>query len=138
MIHTPKHQFFGKATKSLGKQQKEVLAAVEAMQRHPLRNWDGKYDAAVTQVQQNSHKLESMRSLYQQKVTQLEQWSKQGQTYQSWNKEEQTVDMKLLSGGLNTPQIQERLATALQQSQQKQSQLTGGQQRGDRGQGLSV
>lgn len=123
---------------SLGKQQSDAIASVEVMQRNPLRNWDGKYDAAVTQIQQNAHKLENMRSLYQQKVNQLEQWGKQGEAYQSWNKEEQTVDMKLLSQGLNAPQIQERLATVLQQSQQRQSQLAAGQQRGDRGQGLSV
>lgn len=55
-----------------------------------------------------------------------------------WNKDPQTIDMKLLAQGLNSPQIQERLATVNQKPQQKQAQLARGQQRGDRGQGLSV
>jgi len=55
-------------------------------------------------------------ALHQQKANQIGQWDKQAQTYQAWNKEEQTVDMKLLAQGLNTPQIQERLATAFQRS----------------------
>lgn len=38
--------------------------------------------------------------------------------------------MHLIAQGLGTPQIQEKLVTALQQSQQ-QSQLAPGQQRGD-------
>ncbi len=123
---------------SLGKQQREAIAAVESMQKSPLRNWNGKYDAAVAQVQQTANKLDRAIALHQQKDTQLQQWGKQAQAYQVWNKEPQTMDMKLLAQGLNSPQIQERLATAQKQSQQRQAQLAGGQQKGDRGQGLSV
>jgi len=122
---------------SLGKQQKEAIAAVEAMQKSPLRNWNGKYDAAVAQVQQTATKLEQAIALQQQKANQIGQWGKQGQAYQAWNQEPRTADMKLLAQGLNSPQIRERLANAQKQSQQ-QSHLPAGQQRGDRGQGLSI
>ncbi len=120
----------------LGKQQKEALAAVEAMQKSPLRNWNGKYDAAVAQVQQTATLLEGAIALHQQKSTQLEQWGKQAQAYQTWSKEPQTVDMHLIAQGLGMPQIQERIA-AINQSQ-KQSQQAPGQQKGDQGQGLSM
>lgn len=83
-------------------------------------------------------KLEGTISLHQQKATQLQQWSKQGQAYQTWNQEPQTVDMKLLSFGLSSPQIQERIAN-INQKLQQQTQSTRGQTSGDRGQGgLSV
>ncbi len=124
---------------SLGKQRKEALAAVEAMQKSPLRNWwNGKYDAAVAQVQQTATKLENAIALQQQKATQLEQWSKQAQAYQAWSKEPQTVDMKLIAQGLSSPQIQQRLPAINLRQSQKQSQQALGQQKGDRGQGLSI
>ncbi len=44
--------------------------------------------------------------------------------------------MHLIAQGLGAPQIQERLATINQL--QKQSQQAPGQQKGDRGQGLSM
>lgn len=62
---------------ALGKQQFEAIASVEAMQKSPLRNWNGKYDAAVNQVQQTATKLEGAIALHQQKSTQLEQWGRQ-------------------------------------------------------------
>ncbi len=83
----------------MGKQQKEALAAVEAMQKSPLRNWNGKYDAAVVQVQQIAKKLESTMSLQQQKVNQIGQWDKQAQAYQTWNQAPQTTDMRLIAQG---------------------------------------
>ncbi len=90
----------------------------------------------MAQVQQTATKLEGAIALHQQKSTQLEQWGKQAQAYQTWSKEPQTVDMHLIAQGLGTPQIQERIA-AIKQSQ-KQSQQAPGQQKGDRGQGLSM
>ncbi len=37
---------------ALGSQQAEQLATVESMQKSPFRNWNGKYDLAVAQVEQ--------------------------------------------------------------------------------------
>ena len=94
---------------ALGLQQTEQLATVEAMQKSPFRSWNGKYEGAVAQVEQTANKLDNATSHLQQKQNQLGQWNKQEMAYSLWDKSPQTVEMRNLAKGLQSPQLQERL-----------------------------
>ncbi len=122
----------------LGRQQSDALATVEAMQNNPLRNWNGKYNAAVAGLEQTASKLENAIAHKQHKESQLGQWNKQFLAYQTWYKNPQTVEMRSFTQGFNSPQTMERLASIERKSPRRQGQLTGGQPRSDRVPGLSA
>jgi len=107
----------------LGKQQSDALATVEAMQKDPLRNWNGKYDLGVTQVKQIASKLEKAIAHKQQKEHQLGQWDKQAKAHQAWNKDPQTIEMRSLLEGLKSPQAMERLVSINQKLPLRQAQF---------------
>jgi DNA repair exonuclease SbcCD ATPase subunit len=94
---------------ALGSQQSEQLATVEAIQKSPFRSWNGKYDLAVAQVEQTANKLDNAIAHLQQRENQLGQWNKLERAYSLWNKSPQTVEMRNLAKGLQSPQLQERL-----------------------------
>ena len=96
---------------ALGHQQSEQLATVEAMQKSPFRSWNGKYDLAVAQVEQTANKLENEIAHLQQRENQLGQWNKQERAYSLWDKSPQTMEMRNLVKGLQSPQLQERLSS---------------------------
>jgi hypothetical protein len=68
-----------------------------------------KYDLAVAQVEQTANKLDNAIAHLQQKEHQLGQWNKLERAYSSWDKSPQTVEMRNLAKGLQSPQLQERL-----------------------------
>ncbi|WP_146134135.1 DUF6908 domain-containing protein [Chlorogloea sp. CCALA 695] len=117
---------------ALGSQQTEQLATVEAMQKSPFRNWNGKYDLAVAQVEQTANKLDNATSHLQQRQNQLGQWNKQEMAYSLWDKSPQTVEMRSLAKGLQSPQLQERLTSIAKVEQQAfaRSQASGTRQSG--------
>jgi hypothetical protein len=96
---------------TLGSQQSEQLATVEAMQKSPFRSWNGKYDLAVAQVEQTANKLDNAIAHLQQRENQLGQWNKQERAYSLWDKAPQTVEMRNLAQGLQSPHLQERLSS---------------------------
>ncbi len=104
---------------TLGSQQSEQLATVEAMQKSPFRSWNGKYDLAVAQVEQTANKLENAIAHLQQRENQLGQWNKQERAYSLWDKSPQTVEMRNLAQGLKSPQLQERLNSIPKVEQQE-------------------
>ncbi len=90
---------------ALGSQQAEQLATVESMQKSPFRNWNGKYDSAVAQVEQTANKLDNAIAHLQRRDNQLGQWNKQEMAYSLWDKSPQTVEMRNLAKGLQSPQF---------------------------------
>jgi len=106
---------------ALGSQQSEQLATVEAMQKSPFRSWNGKYDLAVAQVEQTANKLDNAISHLQQRQNQLGQWNKQEMAYSLWDKSPQTMEMRSLAKGLQSPQLQERLNSVAKVEQQEKA-----------------
>ncbi|WP_146134077.1 DUF6908 domain-containing protein [Chlorogloea sp. CCALA 695] len=104
---------------SLGHQQAEQLATVEAMQKSPFRSWNGKYDLAVAQVEQTANKLDNATSHLQHRQNQLGQWNKQEMAYSLWDKAPQTIEMRGFAKGLQSPQLQERLNSISKVKQQE-------------------
>ena len=51
------------------------------MQKSPFRSWNGKYDLAVTQVEQTANKLDNAIAHLQQRQNQLGQWNKIERVY---------------------------------------------------------
>ena len=117
---------------ALGKQQFDQLASVEAMQKSPFRSWNGKYDLAVAQVEQTANKLENAITHLQQRENQLGQWNKQERAYSLWDKAPQTVEMRSLAQGLQSPQLQERLNSIPKNERQElaRSQVSSARQAG--------
>ncbi len=117
---------------ALGSQQAEQLATVESMQKSPFRSWNGKYDLAVAQVEQTANKLDNATSHLQQRQNQLGQWSKLERAYSLWDKSPQTVEMRNLAKGLQSPQLQERLNSISKVERQdfSRSQASSGRQAG--------
>ena len=117
---------------TLGSQQSEQLATVEAMQKSPFRSWNGKYDLAVAQVEQTANKLENAIAHLQQRENQLGQWNKQERAYSLWDKSPQTVEMRSLAQGLKSPQLQERLNSIPKTERQElaRSQISSARQAG--------
>lgn len=99
--------------------QAEQVSLVESMQKNPFRIWNGKYDAAVSQVQQTTNLI---IQLLTQKEQQLQQWEKLDEVHQAWDKSPQTSQMRSLANVLNSPLMQERLAN-INQLRQQQEQL---------------
>ncbi len=120
---------------ALGSQQTEQLATVEAMQKSPFRSWNGKYDLAVAQVEQTANKLDNATSHLQQRQNQLGQWNKLERAYSLWDKSPQTVEMRNLANGLQSPQLQERLSSIPKNEQQN---LARSQASSTRQAGLSI
>ncbi|WP_028954592.1 hypothetical protein [Synechocystis sp. PCC 7509] len=120
---------------ALGHQQAEQLATVEAMQKSPFRSWNGKYDLAVAQVEQTANKLENAIAHLQQRENQFGQWNKQERAYSLWDKSPQTVEMRNLAKGLQSPQLQERLSSIAKVERQE---LARGQASSTRQAGLSI
>ena len=106
---------------ALGRQQSEQLATVESMQKSPFRSWNGKYDLAVAQVEQTANKLENAISHLQQRQNQLGQWNKQERAYSLWDKSPQTMEMRNLAKGLQSPQLQERLSSIAKVERQEEA-----------------
>lgn len=104
---------------ALGSQQADQLATVEAMQKSPFRSWNGKYEGAVAQVEQTANKLENAIAHLQQRQNQLGQWSKLERAYSLWNKSPQTMEMRSLAKGLQSPQLQERLSSIAKAGRQE-------------------
>ncbi len=117
---------------TLGSQQSEQLATVEAMQKSPFRSWNGKYDLAVAQVEQTANKLDNATSHLQQRQNQLGQWNKLERAYSLWDKSPQTVEMRNLAKGLQSPQLQERLGSIARVARQEfaRGQASSGRQAG--------
>ncbi|WP_148298161.1 DUF6908 domain-containing protein [Synechocystis sp. PCC 7509] len=103
---------------TLGSQQSEQLATVEAMQKSPFRSWNGKYDLAVAQVEQTANKLDNAIAHLQQRQNQVGQWNKLERAYSLWDKSPQTVEMRNLAKGLQSPQLQERLTSITETERQ--------------------
>ncbi len=117
---------------TLGSQQSEQLATGEAMQESPFRSWNGKYDLAVAQVEQTANKLDNAIAHLQQRENQLGQWNKQEMAYSLWDKSPQTVEMRNLAKGLQSPQLQERLSSIPKNERQEfaRSQVPSNRQAG--------
>ncbi len=79
------------------------------MQKSPFCSWNGKYDLAVAQVEQTANKLDNATSHLQQRQHKIGQWNKLERAYSLWDKSPQTVEMRSLAKGLQSPQLQERL-----------------------------
>lgn len=106
---------------ALGSQQSEQLATGEAMQKSPFRSWNGKYDLAVAQVEQMANKLDNATSHSQQRQNQLGKWNKQERAYSLWDKSPQTLEMRSLAQGLQSPQLQERLNSIAKVERQEEA-----------------
>ena len=117
---------------ALGSQQTEQLATVEAMQKSPFRNWNGKYDLAVAQVEQTANKLDNVIAHLQQRENQLGQWNKLERAYSLWDKSPQTVEMRNLAKGLQSPQLQEQLSSIskVERQEKARGQASSGRQAG--------
>ena len=113
------------------------------MQKSPFLTWNGKYDLAVAQVEQTANKLENAMpgtagaaiAHLQQRENQLGQWNKQERAYSLWDKSPQTVEMRNLAKGLQSPQLQERLNSI---SKVKRQEFARSQASNARQPGLSV
>ncbi len=101
-------------------------------QKSLFRNWNGKYDLAVAQVEQTANKLDNATSHLQQRQNQLGQWNKLERAYSLWNKSPQTVEMRNLAKGLQSPQLQERLnsISKVEQQEKARTQASSGRQAG--------
>jgi hypothetical protein len=109
----------------LWKFQADQVSLVESMQKNPFRIWNGKYDAAISQVQATTGLISQSITQKDKKEQQLQQWTTQEDVYQAWSNSPQTSQMRSLASVLNSPSMQERLANINQQrQQQKQVQLS--------------
>ncbi len=135
LFKTTQVQQLTKCINALGSQQTEQLATVEAMQKSPFRSWNGKYDLAVAQVEQTANKLDNAIAHLQQRQNQLGQWNKIERAYSLWDKSPQTVEMRNLAKGLQSPQLQERLNSIAKVERQEKAR---GQASSGRQAGLSI
>ncbi len=120
---------------ALSRQQAEQLATVESIQKSPFRYWNGKYDLAVAQVEQTANNLDNAIAHLQHRQNQIGQWNKLERAYSLWDKSPQTVEMRNLAKGLQSPQLQERLSSIPKVERQE---LARGQASSGRQAGLSL
>ncbi len=92
------------------------------------KSWDKE---ALAQAQQTLQKIEWLLSQKEQKEKQLQQWQRQEEAHQNWEKTPRTSQMRSLALVLKLPQMQKRL-TSIDQSQQLHAQ----QHKFERGRGL--
>ena len=102
------------------------------MQESPFHSWNGKYDLAVAQVEQTANKLDNAIAHLQQRENQLGQWNKQERAYSLWDKSPQTVEMRNLAKGLQSPQLQEQLSSIskVERQEKARGQASSGRQAG--------
>ncbi len=60
-------------------------------------------------MEQTANKLDNAIAHLHQRENQLGQWNKQEMAYSLWDKSPQTMEMRNLAKGLQSPQLQERL-----------------------------
>lgn len=116
---------------SLWQRQERQVAVVEGMQKNPLRAWDKKYDAAMTELQQTMKQIKEAIGQKDQKESQLKEWAQTDKVYQAWLNDPQTRQMQDVAAVLKMPQIQQRVnlihAKTIRQ-QQKKTKLEAKQQ----------
>ncbi|MBD2438857.1 MobF family relaxase [Nostoc sp. FACHB-110] len=104
-------------------QQEKVIKLLELLPLHQLTN---KYNLAVNQQLQTINTIQDLFTQKQQLELSLKQWETQTQNYQAWEREQQTINMKIILDVLKFPPLQERLSIIknelLRQEQHKQSQ----------------
>jgi hypothetical protein len=102
------------------------------MQKSPFRSWNGKYDLAAAQVEQTANKLDNAIAHLQHRQNQIGQWNKIERAYSLWDKSPQTVEMRSLAQGLQSPQLQERLnsITKVERQELARSQASSARQHG--------
>ena len=77
----------------LWQKQAAQVSLVESMQKNPFRIWNGKYDAAVSQVQATTGLISQSLTQKDQKEQQLQQWEKLDEVHQAWSNSPQTSQM---------------------------------------------
>jgi hypothetical protein len=93
---------------------------VNEMEKKPFHLWSQKYEAAVAQVKDTMDLISQSVAQKQQKEQQLQQWDKQAEAYQAWEKDPCTIEMSSIAQVLGLPQMQSR--TNIQQEQKRQEQ----------------
>ena len=86
-------------------------------------------------MEQTANKLDNVIAHLQQRQNQLGQWNKLERAYSLWDKSPQTMEMRSLVKGLQSPQLQERLNSIAKAERQE---LARGQASSVRQAGLSA
>ena len=104
---------------SLLKEQLLQVESVNSWQNKPFGTWTEQYKEAVADLEQIQTSLQRFSSKKEQKVYQLQLWTKQSAVYQAWQNDPRTHQMKELSSVLDSHQMQARLKSIQQQEQQQ-------------------
>jgi len=106
---------------SLWSKYRQQMDLVNQMEKKPFHLWSQKYKAAVAQAKDTMDLISQSVAQKQHKEHQLQQWDKQAEAYQAWEKDPCTIEMSSIAQVLGLPQMQSRF-TNIQQEQKRQEQ----------------
>ncbi|MBD2680898.1 MULTISPECIES: MobF family relaxase [Nostoc] len=101
--------------------------AIKSMERYPLHQLSNKYNLALDEQLQTIGTIKELVTHKQQLSSKIQEWSTQVENYQTWEREQKTIEMKAISEVIKSPSIQKRLTGVKeelwQKEQHRQAQL---------------
>ncbi|MBD2503895.1 MobF family relaxase [Anabaena azotica] len=104
---------------SLWMQHAEQEKTIKFMERLPLHELSKKYNSLVNQQLNTINTINKLFIQKQQLENSIQEWKTQTQNYEAWAQKKETIEMNLFSETLQSPQIQKRLNTIMQEQQQQ-------------------
>lgn len=101
-------------------QQKKVITAME---RFPLHELSNKYNSTLDQQLQTIGAIKELFTRKQQLCSKIQEYETQLENYHTWDKQQQTIEMKTIAQILNSPELQSRLTLIKDEIKLKQQQF---------------
>ncbi|ACC85356.1 MobF family relaxase [Nostoc punctiforme] len=95
---------------------------IRAMEHFPLHKLSNKYNFTLKQQLQTIGTIKELVTYQQQLQSKLQEYEAQVENHHSWKNQQQTIEMKTMAEILNSPQLQSRLTSILDEIELKQQQ----------------
>ncbi|WP_375491828.1 MobF family relaxase [uncultured Nostoc sp.] len=99
--------------------QEQVIKTMECFPLHKLSN---KYNLTLEQQLQTLGTIKELVTYQQQLQSKIQEYEAQIENHLSWEKQQQTIEMKTMAEILNSPQLQSRLTSVKDEIELKQQQ----------------
>jgi hypothetical protein len=96
--------------------------AIAAMERFPLHKLSNKYNLTLEKQLQTIETIKELVTYQQQLQSLIQEFSTQVENHHSWEKQQQTIEMKTIAEVLKLPSVQERLDNIKEGSWRKEQQ----------------
>ncbi|MDZ7966401.1 MAG: MobF family relaxase [Nostoc sp. DedSLP03] len=95
---------------------------IRAMEHFPLHKLSNKYNLTLEQQLQTIGTIKELVTYQQHLQSKLQEYETQVENHYSWENQQQTIEMKTMAEILNSPQLQSRLTSILDEIELKQQQ----------------